>query len=157
VVHGAAHEPGAKLAPPTLDLAKQRRLSTWQDPMTRRRVAVDLRRGDSLEALAILMGMIDDPDAFTRKQSAWSLGVVTKRLRHQDRVENLDQVLALLRGLADDENSRVRDFALYARARLGEVEARRAIPAILADEARSRLRRQHGREALRDGGGPVAS
>jgi HEAT repeat protein len=125
--------------------------------LTRRRVAVDLRRAETLEGLAILMGLVDDPDAFTRKQAAWSMGVVARRIRHEVPEENRDQVLALLRGLADDENSRVRDFALYARARLGEVEARRAIPAILADEGRSRLRRQHGREALRDGGGPVAS
>lgn len=152
-MHGSARKPGAPIPPPPLELDRLRRDSEYAAPMVRRRAAVALRRARDLEGLAILMGMAGDPDAFTRKQAAWSMGVVGHRLGHDLPTDTRERVLGLLRGREADDNARVRDFALYARARLGEPAARRAIPAILADEGRSQLRRQHGREALEDGGG----
>lgn len=154
-VHGSYQKPGAKIPPPPLDLAKVRKQLASPANMTRKQAYIDLRRGEGPEVLALLEAGLADAVPLNRKQAAWSLGVVAHGMGRGLDAARRDRILAALRGLEADANARVRDFALYARARLGEVEARRAIPALLADEGRSELRRQHGREALADGGGPV--
>lgn len=147
----------------SLDLPKGRSWASLEEiarvagsakTMVRRRSAVALRLARTPRAIPVLTQLSMDQDPQTRKHAGWSLGVLAKHLKKEahpqfseDLVKRVEQTLYSL-GL--DEHENVRDFALFAKARLGDPEAQLEVLAVLADEARPPIRRGHGVQALEE-------